>query len=31
MGTTAEEFRRIIADETQRWSAVAKASGIKPE
>ncbi len=31
MGTSAEEFRRIIADETQRWSAVAKASGIKPE
>ena len=31
MGTTAEEFRRIIVEEGKRWSGVASAAGIKAE
>lgn len=31
MGTTADEFRRIIGSEAKHWSAVANAAGIKPE
>ena len=31
VGNTPEEFAHIIANETARWSAAAKAAGIVPE
>ena len=31
VGSTPEQFQKIIADDVERWSAVAKAAGIKAE
>jgi hypothetical protein len=31
LNSTAEEMARVLADNLERWAAVAKSAGIKPQ